>query len=1073
MYQKVTTDMSFVAREEEVLQLWREKDVLKKRQARAKERGAEPYTAYDGPPTANGKPHIGHILTRAIKDVYPRYKAMKGYDVQFKAGWDTHGLPVELEVEKLLGIDGKPQIEAYGIEPFIRQCKQSVWKYKDEWEKMSERVAYSADMESPYVTYENPYIESIWWSLKQFWDKGLLYKGYKIVPYCPRCGTALSSHEVAQGYKDVKETSIFVRFKSKTEEKTYFAAWTTTPWTLPSNVALCVNPFEDYVLIEVKDNGHRGLACSHAEGHAEATGEAIRYYVVERQAEHLFGADYKLIKRLRGQEMEGLEYEPLFPFANSIVEQSGEKAWFVTADTYVTTEDGTGIVHIAPAFGEDDARIGRQYSLPFVQLVQDDGCLTPECAEFAGVFCKEADAGIIKRLDEEGTLLLAIPYEHNYPFCWRCDTPLLYYARHSWFIEMTKLRDRLVANNQTVTWIPEAIGTGRFGKFLEGVVDWSLSRERYWGTPLPVWICDDCGHKHLVGSIEELKSMSPDCPDEIELHRPYIDQVHLTCPCCQKQMTRVSEVIDCWYDSGAMPFAQFHYPFENKDYFEEHFPAQFISEALDQTRGWFYSLMAISTGIFDRSPYENCEVLGLVQDKHGQKMSKHKGNVVDPWDVLNKQGADAVRWYFYTNSNPWLPSRFSPEAVSEGQRKFISTFWNTYAFYVMYAEIDGFNPFEHQLVTERLNLMDRWILSKLQGLIQRVEQRLEAYDVTAAGRALEEFVDDLSNWYVRRNRERYWAGEMTDDKVDAYMTLFTVLENLCRLAAPFVPFVTEMVYQNIVCAVSSESEESVHLCSFPVADLSLVDEELEANMRGLLQVVVLGRAARNNSNMKNRQPLSTLYVSGLELPEGFQALALDELNIKTYQTMSDASELEDYAFKPQLRTLGRRFGKDLALVGEALKQLDGRSAMRQLQETGAIEIQLGERTERLAEEDLIVERKQAEGLASESDKGVTVALDLRLTDALISEGLLRELVSKVQTMRKEAKFEVLDRIVVAYEADETLQAVLAQQGQLLASEVLAESVVVLTPEVEATAESVKAWSINGHQCKLALRRVTK
>lgn len=1094
MYNKVNTDMGFVAREEEILNFWKEKDIYKKQVAQSQSEGKENFTIYDGPPTANGKPHIGHILTRAIKDIYPRHRVMKGCNVVFKAGWDTHGLPVELEVEKALGINGKPEIEAYGIEAFVKKCKESVWTYKDEWEQISARVAYWADMEDPYVTYENNYIESEWWALKRFWDKGLLYKGYKIVPYCPRCGTSLSSHEVAQGYKDVTDTSIFVRFKVKAAQDTYLAAWTTTPWTLPSNVALCVNPDEEYVLIEVKepaaqaadhadhcDCAHTHALHAHAHDEqdsaaapaaapAEVPTKTVRYYMAGVLVPALFGENYKIIERVKGINLEGLEYEPLLPFANETVALSKKKAFYVTSDAYVTMSDGTGIVHIAPAFGEDDARIGKRYDLPLVQLVKEDGTLPEDAQELAGLFVKEADPLIIKRLAAAGLLLKTQKYEHSYPFCWRCDTPLIYYARHSWFIEMTKVRDQLVANNNTVNWIPESIGSGRFGNFLENVVDWGLSRERYWGTPLPVWVCADCGKRHLVGSIAELQEMSPDCPEDIELHRPYIDQVHVTCPDCGSLMTRVSEVIDCWFDSGAMPFAQWHYPFENKELFETRFPADFISEALDQTRGWFYSLMAIATGIFEQSPYRNCEVMGLVQDKNGQKMSKHKGNVVDPWNILNSKGADAIRWYFYTNSNPWLPSRYSDDAVAEGQRKFMGTLWNTYAFYIMYAEIDGFNPREHQFDEATLTVMDRWILSRLQSLILKVDHSLDQYDITTGGRALTDFTDELSNWYVRRNRERYWAGDMTQDKINAYLTLYTVLENVIRLAAPFVPFVTESIYQNLVRSIDPTAKESVHLCAYPGADNDRIDKALEAQMEDLLQVVVLGRAARNTSAVKNRQPLSEMFVSGLSMNEDFTALALDELNVKACHFITDASELEDYGFKPQLKTLGRRFGKTLPALGELLKNLDGRAAMHELKNSGKLLVELGGETHELAEEDLLIERRQAEGLASASDRGVTVALNLKLSAALLEEGLMRELVSKIQTMRKDTDFNVVDRIVVAYKAEAELQAVFLAQAERIKAEVLAAELLQLDDETIARAETIKDWNINGHDCTLALRR---
>lgn len=1056
MYKKVNTDMGFVAREEEVLAFWKRADIYKKQVAQSHGGGGPCYTVYDGPPTANGKPHIGHILTRAVKDIFPRHRAMKGCDVCFKAGWDTHGLPVELEVEKALGINGKPEIEAYGIEAFIKKCKESVWTYKDEWEQISDRVGYWADMESPYVTYENDYIESAWWALRQIWDRGLLYKGYKVVPYCPRCGTSLSSHEVAQGYKDVKDSSVYVRFACKGKPDTYFAVWTTTPWTLPSNVALCVNPEEEYVLIEVEE-GDESPVKRH-------------YYMAGLLAPALFGEHYTVLERCKGRDLEGLAYEPLFPYAQATLEGAAEKAHYIVSDDYVTMNDGTGIVHIAPAFGEDDARIARRVGLPFVQLVREDGSMSEDCGEVAGLFVKDADPVLIRKLAAEGALLRVQKYEHSYPFCWRCDTPLIYYARHSWFIEMTKLRDNLVANNKTVNWIPESIGAGRFGHFLENVVDWGLSRERYWGTPLPVWICADCGQRHLVGSIAELRAMSPNCPADIELHRPYIDQVELNCPACGKTMRRVPEVIDCWFDSGAMPFAQYHYPFENKELFEARFPADFISEALDQTRGWFYSLIAISTAIFDRSPYRNCEVLGLVQDKHGQKMSKHTGNVVSPWAAIDSKGADAVRWYFYTNSNPWLPSRYADEAVAEGQRKFMGTLWNTYAFYIMYAEIDGFDPTAQRPDRAALRVMDRWILSRLQSLVLKVDRSLEEYDITSGGRALAAFVDELSNWYVRRNRERYWAGEMNADKVAAYMTLYTVLETLIRLAAPFVPFVTESIYQNLVRSVDPSAPESVHLCAYPRADESLIDLELEANMADLLQVVVLGRAARNSSNVKNRQPLSEMLVAGVQLPEAFALLAMDELNVKRCTHIEKAAELEDYAFKPQLKTLGRRFGKRLGRLSEALRGLDGRAAMAELRERGAIVIELDGVEERLEEEDLLIERRQAEGLASASERGVTVALRLALTPELVEEGYLRELVSKLQTMRKESGFDVTDRIVVAYRCAAALRPVFEARGEELAAEVLAEAILPLDAAQEAAAEVSKSWDINGQDCTLALYR---
>ena len=829
MYQKVATDMGFVEREKQVLEFWKGNDIFRK--SIANRAGKPEFTFYDGPPTANGKPHIGHILTRVIKDIIPRYKTMKGFHVLRKAGWDTHGLPVELEVEKMLGINGKPQIEAYGVAPFIARCKESVWKYKGEWEQMSDRVGFWADMDDPYITYDNKYIESEWWALKTIWDKGLLYKGYKIVPYCPRCGTALSSHEVAQGYKDVKETSVFVRFPVVGEPDTWFAAWTTTPWTLPSNVALCVNAAEEYVLAEVPQD-------------LDGSARPCRYYLAGVLAPGLFGEDMRIIKRMPGRDLVGKQYQPLFPYADAIVARSGKRAFYVTEDDFVTLSDGTGIVHMAPAFGEDDARVGRARDLPFVQLVREDGTLPPEVTDFAGVFCKTADPGLIKKLAQEGKLIRKMPYEHSYPFCWRCDTPLIYYARNSWFVRMTALRDNLLKNNRTVNWIPETIRDGRFGNFLENVVDWGISRERYWGTPLPIWECG-CGHRHLVGSIAELRELSDDCPADIELHKPMIDQVHIRCSQCGGKMSRVSEVIDCWFDSGSMPFAQWHYPFENQEQFARNFPADFISEALDQTRGWFYTLMAIGTLLFDQSPYRNVIVLGLVQDKNGQKMSKHKGNVVDPWQVLDKQGADAVRWYFYTASAPWLPSRFSDEAVSESQRKFMGTLWNTYAFYIMYARIDGFDPAGRKVDRATLSELDRWILSRLNTLTAQVDGQLEQYDITGAGRAIQSFTDELSNWYVRRSRERFWQAGMDQDKINAYLTLYQVLETLTRLSAPFVPFMAEAMYQNLVPGSRPDAPESVHLCDFPVADLSLADTRLEKVMADVLRIVSLGRAARN------------------------------------------------------------------------------------------------------------------------------------------------------------------------------------------------------------------------------------
>lgn len=1049
MYKKVPTNMSFVEREKEVLQFWQEKDIFKRSMAQ-REQGEE-FTFYDGPPTANGKPHIGHILTRVIKDIVPRYKTMKGYHVLRKAGWDTHGLPVELEVEKALGIDGKPQIEAYGVEPFIDQCKHSVWKYKKEWETMSDRVGYWADMEDPYVTYDNNYIESEWWALKKIWDKNLLYKGHKIVPYCPRCGTSLSSHEVAQGYHDVKDTSVYVRFAVTGKVDTYFAAWTTTPWTLPSNVALCVNPDEEYTLVEVPSD-------------LDGTIKPVYYYMAGVLVPGLFGEDFKVIDKMQGRDLVGMTYEPLLPYAAEVVAKSGKKGFVVTMDDYVTLSDGTGIVHIAPAFGEDDARVGRTFDLPFVQFVREDGTLPEAVTDFAGQFCKDADPGIIKKLNQDAKLIKKMPYEHSYPFCWRCDTPLIYYARNSWFVKMTAVHDNLMANNQTVNWIPQTIGEGRFGNFLDNVIDWGISRERYWGTPLPIWECE-CGHRHCVGSIEELKAMSTDCPDEIELHKPYIDKVHIHCDKCGKSMSRVSEVIDCWFDSGSMPFAQWHYPFENKEQFDKNFPADFISEAIDQTRGWFYTLMALGTVLFDQSPYKNVIVLGHVQDKNGQKMSKHKGNVVDPMAILEKQGADAVRWYFYTASAPWLPSRFFEDAVNEAQRKFMGTFWNTYAFYVLYANIDGFNPADYTLEPQKLAAMDRWVLSRLNSLVQQVDKQLENYDLTTSGRAIADFVDELSNWYVRRGRERYWQPEMNQDKINAYMTLYTVLETLTRLTAPYVPFMAESIYQNLVRSSFPNAQESVHLCDFPAADKSLIDADLEKTMDDVLHLVVMGRAARNNAAIKNRQPLSRMFVvAPVELPADYNELVADELNVKKLEYIKDNTALLDYRFKPQLKTLGKRLGKLVGHVGGVLAKLNGRETMAHLREKGQIVINIEGQDIHLAQEDLLIETVQPEGLSTESDRDFTIALDTHLTPELIEEGFVRELISKIQTMRKDSGFEVSDRIKVYHEGNEALADVLLRNKVFIAEEVLADDI------LPGTAANAKAWDINGQTLTLSVER---
>lgn len=1052
MYTKVPSDMKFTERELEVLAFWKENDIYRK-SIRPAEDGRPTFNIFDGPPTANGKPHIGHIKTRVIKDVIPRFHAMKGEHVEFKAGWDTHGLPVELEVEKLLGINGKPQIEEYGVEPFIRKCKESVWKYKDEWEQMSERVGFWADMEHPYVTYDNSYIESEWWALKTMWEKEMLYKGHKIVPYCPRCGTALSSHEVAQGYKLVKENSVYVRFAVQDEPDTYFAAWTTTPWTLPSNAALCVNPEEQYVLISVPHD-------------LDGTERETKYYLAGVLVPALF-EEYTILDRFSGEDLVGKKYVPLFPYAGQIVASSHLEAYRVVSDSYVTMSDGTGIVHIAPAFGEDDARIGREKGIPFIQLVLEDGTLPPETEEFAGIFVKDADPLIIKKLNAEGKLLKKHPYEHDYPFCWRCDTPLIYYARTSWFIRMTSVRDALLKNNRAVSWYPESIRDGRMGNFLENVVDWGISRERYWGTPLPVWECE-CGHRHCIGSIKELKSLSDDCPDDIELHKPYVDQVHIRCDVCGGKMTRVPEVIDCWFDSGAMPFAQYHYPFENKEFFEANYPSNFISEALDQTRGWFYSLLAIGTQLFDKSPFENCIVMGLVQDKDGLKMSKHKGNVVDPWDVLNKQGADAARWYFYSANAPWLPSRFAEASISESQRKFMGTLWNTYAFYIMYAEIDGFDPTKYSLHRETLGVMDRWILSRLHTLIAQVDTRMLSYDITGASRVMQDFVDELSNWYVRRNRERYWGSEMTDDKVNAYMTLYTVLETLIRVAAPFVPFITESIYQNLVRSVAKTAPLSVHMCDFPVSDPSFIDDSLENQMDRAESIVILGRSCRNQAAIKNRQPLSRLYiVTDGALEAEYEGIIRDELNVRELRWLSDAAELMDYRYKPQLRTLGKKFGSLLNEAKEKIGALPGRETHAILDRKEDVIVLVNGQEYMLTAEDLIEEVVQPEGLSTQTDKGVTVSLDTSLTPELIEDGFVREVVSKVQTQRKESGFEVTDRIRLRFSGNDKLAAVIRAHSDFIADEVLAESV------AEGIGPNSKEWDINGESCILSVERVEK
>nr|MDD6335858.1 isoleucine--tRNA ligase [bacterium] len=1040
MFEKVSTSMDFAKREEEVLQFWQENQVFEK-SGQLRE-GAPEFTFYDGPPTANGKPHIGHVLTRAFKDIVPRYRTMKGYHVLRKAGWDTHGLPVELEVEKLLGISGKPQIESYGIEPFIKKCKESVWKYKTEWEQMSQRVGYWADMENPYVTYDNNYIESVWWSIKQLFDKGLLYKGHKVVPYCPRCGTALSSHEVAQGYKDVEETSVIVRFPVVGQEGVSFLAWTTTPWTLPSNVALCVNPAEDYAYV----SWH---------GETLILAKALVASVLDGEGE--------ITKTVKGSELLGMAYQPLFEATAGKV-QPGEKAFIVVGDGYVTLTDGTGIVHQAPAFGEDDARVGRENGLAFVQMVDEQGCFTPEVEGVAGMFVKDGDPIIIDMLRENGRLFKALPYTHSYPFCWRCDTPLIYYARSTWFIAMTRVRDELLKNNASINWMPDNIKDGRMGNFLSNVIDWGLSRERYWGTPLPIWECA-CGHRHAIGSIEELRSMSPDCPEDIELHKPYIDRVHVTCPECGGAMKRVHEVIDCWYDSGSMPFAQWHYPFENKEIFDKNFPADYISEAVDQTRGWFYTLLAISTLLFGRAPYKNCIVLGHVNDKDGIKMSKHKGNVIDPWTVLDRQGADAVRWYFYTGSAPWLPSRFSPEAVGEAQRKFMGTLWNTYAFFLLYASIDGFDPNTVPLDENARTLMDKWILSRLQQLVAFVDEGMMQYKITETGRAIGEFVDDLSNWYVRLNRGRYWGEGMDADKAAAYHTLYTVLDTLSRVIAPYVPFMAETMYQNLGRKVCPEGPISVHLCDFPQADTALIDQALSDDMARAMGIIGGGRAARSTAGIKVRQPLSTLYVQQEgALPQEVLALIAEELNVKQVCLVSDARAYTTYRLKPQLRTLGRKYGKLVPGIGKALAQMDGNAAMDALEKEGALRFEVDGQPVELAPEDVLSEKIEQPGYAVFSDRDITVALDTNLTPQLIDEGNVREVISKVQTQRKEMGFEVTDRIHLTVQAPEALARVLEGSLDTLLPAVLAAGY------TSGAADDGREWDINGQMVRIAIQK---
>ena len=1052
MYQKLSTDLNFVDREKNVGEFWRNQKIFEK-SMKARE-GNPTYTFYDGPPTANGKPHIGHVLTRVIKDMIPRYKTMKGYMVPRKAGWDTHGLPVELEVEKLLGLDGKEQIEEYGMEPFIKKCKESVWKYKGMWEDFSGTVGFWADMDNPYVTYDDNFIESEWWALKEIWNKKLLYKGFKIVPYCPRCGTPLSAQEVAQGYKLVKERSAIVRFKV-TGEDAYFLAWTTTPWTLPSNVALCVNPEDTYIKVKAADG--------------------YTYYLAEALADNVLGslADkdsdtpaYEVLETYKGSDLERKEYEPLYACAKECADKQHKKGFFVTCDTYVTMSDGTGIVHIAPAFGEDDANVGRNYDLPFVQFVTEKGEMSAE-TPFAGLFVKKADPEVLKDLDAKGQLFAAPKFEHDYPHCWRCDTPLIYYARESWFIKMTEVRDDLVRNNNTVNWIPESIGTGRFGNWLENIQDWGISRNRYWGTPLNIWECEGCGKQESIGSRAELAERSGNPEDaKVELHRPYIDAVTFTCPDCGKTMKRVPEVIDCWFDSGAMPFAQHHYPFENKDLFEKQFPAQFISEAVDQTRGWFYSLMAESTLLFNKAPYENVIVLGHVQDENGQKMSKSKGNAVDPFDALEKYGADAIRWYFYINSAPWLPNRFHGKAVQEGQRKFMGTLWNTYAFFVLYANIDNFDATKYTLDYDNLAVMDKWLLSRLNSTVQAVDDNLAAYKIPETARALQEFVDEMSNWYVRRCRDRFWAKGMEQDKINAYMTLYTALVTIAKAAAPMIPFMTEDIYRNLVCSLDASAPESVHLCDFPEVQKEHIDKKLEADMEVVLEAVVLGRACRNTANIKNRQPIGKMFVKAdAALSQFYLDIIKDELNVKEAEITEDVSALTTYSFKPQLKTLGRRFGKNINAVREILAGLDGQAAMAELKEKGTLTIQVEGVDEALAEEDLLIEAAQMEGYVSDSDHGVTVVLDTNLTPELLEEGFVREVISKVQTMRKDAGFEVMDHIQLYVKDNDKVKDIVQKNEESLCSDVLADGVTY-----DEVSGFTKEWSINGEKVTLGVEK---
>ncbi len=1040
MYNKVDTNLNFVDREAEVLKFWKENDIANK--CISNREGCDTFTFYDGPPTANGKPHIGHVLTRVIKDMLPRYQSMKGKKVLRKAGWDTHGLPVELEVEKLLGLDGKEQIEKYGIEPFIKKCRESVWKYKGMWEEFSDVVGFWADMEHPYITYENDYIESVWWALNEIWKKGLLYKGHKVVPYCPRCGTPLSSHEVAQGYKDVKERSAMVKFKAKDEDNTYFLAWTTTPWTLPSNLGLVVNPEVDYV--KVSYEGQNLIM-------AEALVDTV---FANKEGEH------PVLERFKGKALEYREYEPLYPYAEGKIKK---KAFYVMCDGYVTTSDGTGIVHTAPAFGEDDARVCRAYDMPFVQFVDAKGNMT-EDTDWPGTFVKDADPLILDDLKAAGKLFKAPKFEHSYPHCWRCDTPLIYYARESWFINMTAVKEQLIANNNTINWIPDAIGKGRFGEWLEHVQDWGISRNRYWGTPLNVWECS-CGHQHSIGSIAELKSMSDNCPEDIELHRPYIDAVTIKCPECGGEMKRVPEVIDCWFDSGSMPFAQWHYPFENKEIFAERYPADFISEAVDQTRGWFYSLLAISTLLFDNASYKNVIVLGHVQDKDGKKMSKSKGNAVDPMDALRKHGADAIRWYFYENSAPWLPNRFHDDAVQEGQRKFMGTLWNTYAFYVLYANIDNFDATKYELEYDKLSVMDKWLLSRLNTLIKAVDNNLANYKVTETAKVLQDFVDELSNWYVRRSRERFWGKDMNQDKINAYMTLYTALTTVVKLAAPMVPFITESIYRNLVCSVDDKAPISVHLCDFPVANEAFIDTELEAEMELVLEIVVLGRAARNASNIKNRQPIGNMYVKAdRQLDDFFKEIVASELNLKAVSFKDDMEEYLSYSFKPQFKVLGPKVGKQIGEVKAALAGINGHAAKAELESTGKLKLTLKSGEVELLPEDVDITMSQTEGFATQRYGNVTIALETTLSQELIEEGFVREIISKLQTMRKENGFQVVDHITVYAAGNDKLVDIMSRNEDFLKKVVLADKVVY-----GSTEGFVKEWNINGEDITLAVK----